>query len=287
MAEHARSTPVALVPGGPEEPMAPLPHRVVAAHRDTADVVTLDVAPDGRAITDPAPGQFCMLYAPGVGEAPISVSGTPTHEGVLRHTVRDAGAVTRALTALGRGDAIGVRGPYGRGWPIDEVGDRDLLVVAGGIGLAPLRPVVVQALRSSCPHVAVAIGARHPDQLLFTDDVRRWEAQGVESRTIVDAAPRPWTGEVGLVTDVLPGLLRRPAETVAMVCGPEIMMRVTARHLVDAGMDARAIHVSLERNMHCGLGHCGHCQIGPVLTCLEGPVLPWSRAEPLLEVRRW
>lgn len=287
MADHAASAPMGLVPEGAVQPMSPLPHRVVASHRDTADAVTLDVAPDGRAITAPTPGQFCMLYAPGVGEAPISVSGTPTHEGVLRHTVRDAGAVTRALTALGRGDAIGVRGPYGRGWPLDEVGDRDLLVVAGGIGLAPLRPVVVQALQSSFGHVSLAIGARAPDQLLFTDDVRRWESQGVESRTIVDAAPRSWTGEVGMVTDVLPALLRRPAETVAMVCGPEIMMRVAARHLVDAGMDPRAIHVSVERNMHCGLGHCGHCQIGPVLTCLEGPVLPWSRAEALLEVRRW
>ena len=123
--------------------------------------------------------------------------------------------------------------------------------------------------------------------MLFREDLIRWSAAGVDVAVVVDVAAPGWSGEVGVVTDVLPRLLGDPADTVAMVCGPEIMMRVAARHLVDAGVPADHVHVSLERNMHCGLGHCGHCQLGPSLTCLDGPVMPWSRAEPLLEVRRW
>ncbi len=266
--------------------MVPVPHRVVDAHRESVDVVTLVLEADGAPIAPPSPGQFCMLYAPGVGEAPISLSGD--RDDVLVHTIRRSGPVTAALVSLERGAPIGVRGPFGLGWPMPLPGDRELLVVAGGIGMAPLRPVLQRAEHDGMPrHVALAVGARQPEALLFRDDLTHWSAVGVDVAVVVDAAAPGWPGEVGVVTDVIPRLLGDPTRTVAMVCGPEIMMRVAARHLVAAGVPADQIHVSVERNMHCGVGHCGHCQLGPVLTCRDGPVLPWSRTERLLEVRRW
>jgi NAD(P)H-flavin reductase len=269
-------------------PLAPIPARVARAHRETADVVTLDLVPDGEVLPSPAPGQFCMLYEYGVGEVPISVSGCPDDEGALRHTVRIAGAVTRALCALAIGDPIGVRGPYGTRWPVEAPHGRDLLVVAGGIGIAPLRPAVRHVLHTaSWRRVAVAVGARRPEDLLFRDELPAWVDAGADVAVTVDAATPGWQGEVGVVTELLGRLMPDPSHTVAMVCGPEVMMRFAVRDLLLAGVAADAIFVSLERNMQCAVGHCGHCQLGPSFICLDGPVLPWTTAGRLLEVRRW
>jgi NAD(P)H-flavin reductase len=223
-----------------------------------------------------------------VGEAPISVSGCPGEDGVLRHTVRAAGAVTSALRALAPGDPIGVRGPYGSCWPLDEPAGRDLLVVAGGIGFAPLRPVVRHALRArGWRRIAVAVGARRPEDILFREELPTWTEGGAEVAVTVDAATPGWPGEVGVVTGLLGRLTTDPAHTVAMVCGPEVMMRFVVRDLLACGVTSDAIFVSLERNMQCAIGHCGHCQLGPAFICLDGPVLPWTTAHRLLEVRRW
>jgi NAD(P)H-flavin reductase len=290
------STPAGSRPrafGAPPGLLTPVPFRVAARHDETADVVTLDLEPvDGRAggIGEVAPGQFTMLYAFGVGEVPISVSGCPADDGTLRHTIRMAGAVTRAVCDLVPGDQLGVRGPFGAGWPVAEAAGLDLVVVGGGIGLAPLRPVVrrVVADRDRFGRVALVAGARTPGDLLYRSELASWRGRfDLEVEVTVDAAPTDWHGDVGVVTKLLPRLAVDPARAAVFVCGPEVMMQVVARDLLGRGFAAERIHVSLERNMQCAVGHCGHCQLGPVFMCTDGPVLPWSTAAPLLEVRGW
>ena len=274
----------------PRAPVVPRTYVVAARHAETPDVVTLDLEPVDAGSRDPEPGQFSMLYAFGAGEVPISVSGCPRDDGALRHTVRAVGAVTRALCRLQPGDSLGLRGPFGTGWPLRSIEGHDLVVVAGGIGLAPLRPVVRRVLadRARFGRVGVVAGARTPDDLLFGAELAGWRARpDLDVAVTVDAAGPAWGGEVGVVTKLLPRLTLDAGRTAALLCGPEIMMRLVARWLLDAGVDPERIHVSLERNMQCGLGHCGHCQLGPLFVCTDGPVLTWSRAAPLLEVRHW
>jgi NAD(P)H-flavin reductase len=272
--------------------MTPLAYQVTARHEETGDVVTLDLEPVDPAggITAPQPGQFTMLYAFGVGEAPISVSGCPADDGTLRHTIRAAGAVTRALFRLSPGDQLGVRGPFGTTWPIDDATGSDLVVIGGGIGLSPLRPVVRRVVtdRDSFRRVALVAGARTPDDLVHRADLAAWHRRfDLDVGVTVDAAPTDWHGDVGVVTKLLPRLAVDPSRAAAFVCGPEIMLRAVARELLGMGFAAPEVHVSLERNMQCAVGHCGHCQLGPLFVCADGPVLPWSVAAPLLEVRRW
>ena len=261
----------------------PLPYRVTETRLEAPGVSTFTVEPIEAALPDAASGQFHMLWAFGVGEAPISVSRLrPTgHE----HTVRAVGAVSKALVALAVGDVVGIRGPFGTSWAVDD-DDRDLLVVAGGIGLAPVRPVIDAAV-GRAGRTTVVVGARSPGALLYGDDRRAWAAAGIEVHTTVDIAAPGWTGEVGLVTAPLSRALAEPAATTAVVCGPEPMMRFTAERLVRLGVPDNAIRVSLERNMACGIGQCGRCQLGPVLLCQKGAVLDWPDAAPLLEVRGW
>ena len=269
-------------------PMTPVAYRVARRHDETHDVVTLTLEPAATEIDEPRPGQFTMLYGFGTGEVAISVSGCPTEDGVLRHTVRAVGAVTRALCALRVGDAIGVRGPFGNGWPVEIADGLDLLAVGGGIGVAPLRPVIRQAIaeRDRFGRVSLVAGFRTPDDLLYRSELAAWqERPDVDVALTVDAAPGGWPGDVGVVTAALPRLSLEPSRTVAMVCGPEVMMGAVADWLLDAGVDAERIYVSLERNMECGYGQCGHCQLGPLFVCRDGPVVTWATAAPLLEVR--
>jgi len=263
---------------------APVPYRVTETRREAPGVSTFVVEPLDHALPEAAPGQFHMLWAFGVGEAPISVSRVRPvgHE----HTVRAVGAVSQALVALEVGDLVGLRGPFGSSWAVDDDDDRDLLVVAGGIGLAPVRPVIDAAVGRP-KRTTVVIGARTPDALLYAEDRRDWAAAGIEVHTTVDLAAPGWIGEVGLVTAPLSRALAEPAATTAIVCGPEPMMRFTAERLVRLGVPDDAIRVSLERNMACGIGQCGRCQLGPVLLCQKGAVLDWPDAAPLLEVRGW
>lgn len=270
----------------------PVAYRVVHRLAETQDVATLGLEPVDRPIDEPGPGQFTMLYAFGIGEVPISVSGVPGDGGPLRHTVRAAGPTTRALQQLQPGAVVGVRGPFGRGWPaMDELGPgRNLAIVGGGIGLAPLRPVVRAALadRDEVGRVAVLVGARTPADVLFGAELDRWREEGeLDLAVTVDAASPSWRGRVGFVTDLVAAAPIEPARTTAFVCGPEVMMRVVARSLVDRGIAPDDIHVSLERNMHCAVRRCGRCQLGPLFVCTDGPVVPWSVAGPLLAVRRW
>ncbi|MGW2512255.1 FAD/NAD(P)-binding protein [Streptomyces scopuliridis] len=263
----------------------PLPHRVTATIRETADTVSFELEPVGDEAARFSPGRFAMLYAFGVGEVPISVSGI--HDtGRLVHTVRAVGAVSTALCRLRTGDTVGLRGPYGSGWDLEAPAGADLLVIAGGLGLAPLRPVVRHALAQPGRYgrLGVLIGARTSEDLLYTRELNSWRT-GARVEVTVDRPGPAWHGGVGVVTALLDRMEPLRPGTHALVCGPEVMMRHTARDLITRGVPGNRIQVSLERNMRCGTGHCGHCQLGPLLLCRDGPVVRHDRAEPLLTVR--
>jgi NAD(P)H-flavin reductase len=264
----------------------PLPFVVRERTAETADAWTLTLEALAGEPPVIAPGQFMIVYAFGIGEVPISVSGPPGRPGPVVLTVRAVGAVSRAICASEPGAVLGLRGPFGSAWPIAAAAGADVVVVAGGIGLAPLRPVVLHALgdRARYGEVAILYGARTPRDLLYAGQLERWRATAAVDVT-VDAAPPGWTGRVGVVPGLVPGARFDPATAVAFVCGPEIMMRYAIAALLERGVAPERIQLSLERNMRCGVGHCGHCQLGPTLICRDGPVYPYARAAPWLEVR--
>ncbi|MDN3027832.1 FAD/NAD(P)-binding protein [Streptomyces sp. S.PB5] len=262
----------------------PVPHRVVARRTETADTVTLRLEPVGAALPDFAPGQFAMVHCFGRGEIPVSVSSVQTTGG-LAHTIRSVGAVSDGLCASRVGDVVGLRGPYGNTWELQRARGSDVLIVAGGIGLAPLRPLVLSALAEpeAYRRINVLVGARTPGDLMARAEVESW-ATAFTGVTVDQPGPG-WRGDVGVVTQLLGRALFEPDDTWAFVCGPEPMIRATARELADRGVPRERIRVSLERNMRCATGHCGHCQLGPLLLCRTGPVVTWAQAEPLLSVR--
>lgn len=256
--------------------------------RDTHDTVTIELqSVDGHGLAF-ASGQFTMLLAFGVGEVPVSVSGDPARPDRLVHTIRDVGGVTQTLCAAKPGDVIGVRGPYGVGWEVlDGVGG-DLVIVAGGIGLAPLRPAVLEVLaaREQFGRVSVLYGARTPDDVLYADELREWAADAdVDVAVTVDRARASWGGQVGLVTELIPRASFDPARTLALVCGPEVMLRFVAASLTAQGVPRARVRLSLERNMRCGVGLCGHCQLREYLICVDGPVFGLDAVQHLLAVR--
>jgi anaerobic sulfite reductase subunit B len=269
----------------------PYPYRVVSRRVDTADTVTVELAPGAGPAAAFAPGQFAMLTAYGVGEVPISFSdgghGGDGRAGLLTHTVRAVGAVSRALHGTAPGGVVGVRGPFGTGWDVPSAAGHDVVVVAGGIGLAPLRPVLraVLADRPAYRRVTLLLGGRTPADLLYPADLRAWAAAGVDVAVTVDRPADGWTGHVGVVPALIPAARFTPARTTAFVCGPEVMMRFTAEALIGRGVPPGRVRVSLERNMRCGVGWCGHCQLGPLLVCRDGPVVDYARAAPLMRVR--
>lgn len=266
--------------------MIPLRYVVRRVHRETRDTVTLELAAAaGEAAIGPfLPGQFNMLYVFGLGEVPISISGNPAHPDLLVHTIRAVGSVTEALCELRPGDMVGVRGPFGTSWPVGDAAEGDLLLVAGGLGLAPLRPAMYQALnnRSDYRRIALIYGARTPDDLLYRQELEQWRSRlDLQVEVTVDRGGRGWLGRVGVVTSLIGRVDFDPTRTTALVCGPEIMMRYTVLELLKQEVHEERIFVSLERNMKCGAGLCGHCQLGPFLVCRDGPVVSHSR------VRTW
>lgn len=268
--------------------MLPRAFRVVGSRLDTRDTVTLALEPADGVPLRHAAGQFTMLHAFGVGEVPISISGDPVQPGPLLHTIRDVGAVTHALVGAVPGTTIGVRGPFGTGWDVADATGGDLVVVAGGIGLAPLRPALLEAAhrRAEYGRVVLLYGARSPEDVLFGDDLAQWAAQHqISVEVTVDYGPPSWTGRVGLVTQLIARAGFDPMHSLALVCGPEPMMRYSAMALVDRGVPADRIRLSMERNMKCGVGLCGHCQLRELFLCLDGPVLPYSQLAPLMEIR--
>jgi NAD(P)H-flavin reductase len=263
--------------------LTPVPARVAQADKETHDTSTLTLASaDGRPLAGFAPGQFSMLYVYGVGELPISISGDPNEPGRLVYTVRSVGRATQVLASRRPGEVVGIRGPFGRPWPLDAARGKDVLVVAGGIGLAPLRPAIYDILRRRDDYVRLIVlyGARSPKDLLFRRQLAQWgRLPDTQVLVTVDYGGTSWRGHVGVVTTLFRHIRLHPAQTVALICGPEIMMRFVVRHLEARGLPPGEIYLSMERNMKCAVGSCGHCQLGPYFVCKDGPVFSYAQMQ--------
>lgn len=267
--------------------MVPQQYLVREVSKETQDTFTLRLEPeDGANGNAFRPGQFSMLWVFGVGELPISISGDPGDRDRLVYTVRSVGQATNALVTQVVGKGVGVRGPYGTGWPMEAARGHDVIVVAGGIGLAPLRPVIYDVLqnRGHYGRLVILYGARTPQDLLYRKELATWTRQrDTQVLTTVDYGGMSWRGHVGVVTTLFKYARLKPSNSIAMVCGPEIMMRFVTMELESQGLDRNNIYLSMERNMKCGVGFCGHCQYGPHFVCKDGPVFPYERIRPLLE----
>jgi NAD(P)H-flavin reductase len=271
------------------QPMVPQPFRVKRLRRETDDTRTLELLPANGAARSPfTAGQFNMLYVFGTGEVPMSISGDPDDRDLLVHTTRQVGIVSSAICGLKRGDMVGVRGPFGNHWPIEEAAGKDVLIIAGGLGLAPLRPAIYQILsnRSQYGNVTLLYGTRSPRDILYNRELERWRSRlDLQVEITVDRAPTTWRGKVGVVTSLISKISYIPGQIIAMVCGPEVMMRFTARALESIGVEMKQVYISMERNMKCAVGFCGHCQFGPQFICKEGPIFRYDKIAQFVTIR--
>lgn len=272
-----------------QSPMTPWPYRIEKVIRETHDTFSLNVVPkDSSHSLTFNPGQFNMLYAFGVGEVPISISGPmPGGQGMI-HTIRDVGIVTGALHKLKKDQTVGLRGPYGSAWPIEESKGYDIVIMAGGIGLAPLRPALYALLeqRDKFGEIALLYGVRKPADLLFTKEFENWRGKyGVQVKLTVDTADREWRGNVGVVNTLVQRANFDPTNTVAMICGPEVMMRFAVSELKRWEVPEDQIFITMERNMKCAVGFCGHCQFGPAFICKDGPIFRYDKVKQFFGIR--
>jgi NAD(P)H-flavin reductase len=269
--------------------MLPSFFRIRKQQSETVDTVTFTLeAPPNADVPSFLPGQFNMMYVFGQGEAAISISGDPGERGTLIHTVRAVGSVTRGMMGLGKGDQVGIRGPFGTAWPVEEAAGHDLVIVAGGIGLAALRPVIYHVIRHRDQYARVTLlyGARTLADLLYERELSSWRSRfDLEVGVTVDAGTSAWRGNVGVVTSLMARAHFEPDDAIVFICGPEIMMRFAVLELNHLGIDERQMYISMERNMHCGIGLCGHCQYGPLFVCRDGPVFRYDQVGPYLGIR--
>jgi NAD(P)H-flavin reductase len=267
--------------------MVPEPGIVEQITKETPDTFTLTVSREDDAEQNAfQPGQFSMLWVFGVGELPISISGDPADRDKLVYTVRSVGKATHALVSQKPGTGIGIRGPFGTGWPMEAARGRDVVIIAGGIGLAPLRPAIYEVLRNRDRYgrLVVLYGARSPRELLYRKELAAWAQQpDTQVLVTVDYGGLGGHGHVGVVTTLFKYARLQPSKSVAMICGPEIMMRFVTRQLEEHGVTAANTYLSMERNMKCAAGFCGHCQYGSLFICKDGPVFPYTTIRPLLE----
>lgn len=270
------------------DPWRAHPTRIVSILDETPGVRTYELAFEEAAVRAGygfASGQFNMLYLPGIGEAAISVSSDPDHRGTIAHTVRAVGNVTDALARLAVGEQVLVRGPFGTPWPIDGVAGRDIVIVAGGLGLASQRAAIRQLTRRTDGGRTIVLhGAKRPEGLLYAAEYDLWRASGIDVLTVVDEGDASWTGRVGLVTHLLADLPLDPSATTILCCGPDAMMTGVAKAAMSRGVSAEHVFLSLERNMACAVAHCGLCQFGPHFVCRDGPVLRYDRIAGLMQV---
>ncbi len=269
-----------------ENPYLPKEAEIKAVKRQTADTLTYTLSfRDGEYQREFsfAPGQFNMVTLLGVGEAPISMSSEPHRRESFDHTVRAVGNVTKALERYAVGDVLGIRGPYGSSWPVEETKGKNVVIVSGGIGLAPLRPFITHifANRADYGKVEILYGARTPQDMCFTDEFEAWASQP-DTRLFltVDRVPDggEWRHNVGVVTTLFDRSEISPRSGIVVTCGPEIMMRFVVKGMLQRNFFGSQIYLSLERRMKCGEGKCGHCQLGSKFVCLDGPVFPYSVA---------
>ncbi|HMB76341.1 MAG TPA: FAD/NAD(P)-binding protein [Kiloniellaceae bacterium] len=269
-----------------------VPHvvRVKKRRREAPQVYTLEIEAeaDEQGLVPFRAGQFSMLTVFGVGEVPISISGDTAVSDRLIYTIRAVGPVSKALVELRPGDPLGLRGPFGRGWPMTEAEGKDVVVVAGGLGLAPLRPALyhLMAARERYGEIVLLYGTRSPDDIVFRRELERWRRRlDIDIEVTVDHALTAWHGHVGVVTTLIPRAAFDPEEAVALVCGPEVMMRFAIGALGDIGVAPAATYLSMERNMKCAVGLCGHCQFGAAFVCRDGPVFRFDRIRDLLKLK--
>lgn len=271
------------------DPMIPVPFRIQRVRKETYDTCTLELqAANDKSDFRFVPGQFNMIYAFGVGEVPISISGDPGSPGKLIHTLRTVGPVTQMIGHLKKGSTVGIRGPFGSHWPVEESWGNDVVIVAGGIGLAPLRPAIYQLMtqRDKFGKISVLYGARTPEDILYQRELIGWRGRcDIDVQITVDSAPRGWTGHVGVVPRLIPKASFDSLHTTVMICGPEVMMRFTVPELRKRGLKDDNIFVSMERNMKCAVGFCGHCQYGPAFICKDGPVFRFDRIQAIFGKR--
>ena len=270
-------------------PMIVRPFRIIKKMKETYDTFSIELElPNDMNGFNFNPGQFNMLYVYGVGEVPISISGNPAKNSILIHTIRVVGAVTKAINNLKVGDYLGVRGPYGTGWPVKQAIGKDVVLVTGGIGLAPLRPAINYLLtdREKYGKLVLLYGARTPEDILYIKSLEKWRGRfDIETLVTVDRAAGNWRGNIGVVTTLIGKATFDSLHCIAMVCGPEIMMRFTIMELIKRDIEEKDIFVSMERNMKCGVGLCGHCQIGSTFVCKDGPVYCYEDIKNLFQKR--
>jgi NAD(P)H-flavin reductase len=271
------------------DPMVPRIVRVRKRTRELPGHATLELeSADGAPLPRYRPGQFTMMYVFGVGEIPVSISGDASDPSRLVQTIRSVGAVSEAVTSLKAGDLLGLRGPFGTAWPTEELAGQDVVVVAGGLGLAPLRPSIYHLLanRGQFGKVVLLYGTRSPEEILYRRQLVTWRRRlDVQIEVTVDHAGAEWRGNVGVVTRLIPKLAIDVHHATALVCGPEVMMRFAAAGLHDIGMPEHAIWVSLERNMKCAVGLCGHCQFAGMFACKDGAVVSYDRVRRLMGLK--
>lgn len=276
----------------PADPWMTRTARIVSIVDEIPGVATYELAVvDARNPGDYSfiPGQFNMLYLPGVGESAISMSGDSTRTDAWIHTVRVAGNVTQSLAKLRPGESLGIRGPFGSGWPVDSLAGDDIIIVAGGLGLAPVRPLIYHLLhhREQFGQIWLICGARTPDALMYSREYDVWRNAGITLQLTVDRAEGDWKGQIGVVIPLIDRLrIPRPNKTQLVACGPEVMMKYAAASGLHLGLHSSQIWLSLERNMQCATGLCGHCQLGPEFICKDGPVLRYDRIQSFLFVEQ-
>lgn len=253
---------------------------------ETPNVWTFRISSMEGGFPEFSPGQFNMVYVPGFGEAAISISSGIEALPLIDHTVRAAGDVTGAITRLQVNDQLGLRGPFGKGWPMAKLLGRDVLVVAGGVGLAPLRPAVEHMLQNRREYGSLKLiyGAKTPQDLLYRREIAAWGDAGLEIEQTVDRGTSDWKGAIGVVTELMRPSHGTTGKTSVLTCGPEIMMRFVAREAILLGVDPSEIYVSMERNMKCAMGMCGVCQFGPEFICKDGPVFPFSKVASYMKL---
>jgi len=273
----------------PEGCMIPKPMRIESIVDETYNVRTFRLLPTDGGKVEYSPGQFNMLFVFGVGEIPVTASSDPYQSDYLDHTIRAVGSVTNVMFSLKAGDHIMVRGPFGTKWPMANMRGKDVMVVGGGIGLNPLKSVIVGMAkrRPDYGRLYILHGARTPQDLLFTRDYEEWRnIPDSEFLVSVDAGDEKWKGNVGVVTTLFDKFSFDPGKTVALLCGPEVMMYFTAKELIKRGLPSASLYLSMERHMRCGLGFCGHCQTGPFFVCKNGPIFAYDSISRFFGVKQ-